>query len=375
MKSKNIVIAVFLIVFSLSGLFSLVFAQKIEIIDGVKHIHNDKPQWGKKPKVTLEYLRRIGELYTEDENYQFYRPNSVVRDEGGNIYILETGNNRVQKFDAEGKYLLTIGRKGQGPGELEMPIEMEINNKGHIYVHNFSNMRMQKYTGKGEDLGSFVYPRISSFGFLKSGELVAQIIPRWVPDQKPDIKKHNLLSIINPEGELQKEFGKLEGHREWQIAGFMNWIEITTDSEDFIYITFCFENRIEKYSPEETLIFTMTRPLNYKIEHKMVKREYNIEGKVSVRDVMKMTRVSGYIGVDYKDRIWIITYLKQPESLDEAFFTTYLGEFEIFDRSGILLGKLPVPARFSKIRITGDRLYGIETVDEVCVYEYKIVDE
>ena len=60
---------------------------------------------------------KIGELETEDENIAFHIPSDIVIDEQGNIYILDSGNHRIQKFDPEGNYLASFGRKGQGPGE------------------------------------------------------------------------------------------------------------------------------------------------------------------------------------------------------------------------------------------------------------------
>jgi hypothetical protein len=44
-------------------------------------------------------------------------------------------NNRVQKFDKNGKYLMTIGKRGQGPGEFEQPARVRVESTGGmIYV-------------------------------------------------------------------------------------------------------------------------------------------------------------------------------------------------------------------------------------------------
>ena len=51
----------------------------------------------------------------------FYQISGVEPDASGNIYVLERGNNRVQVFDAEGTYLRTMGRQGEGPGEFDSP--------------------------------------------------------------------------------------------------------------------------------------------------------------------------------------------------------------------------------------------------------------
>jgi hypothetical protein len=60
-------------------------------------------------------------------DYAFGSINSVVVDEQGSIYILDRKNYRVQAFGASGKYLRTIGRKGQGPGDLDSPLSLSLN--------------------------------------------------------------------------------------------------------------------------------------------------------------------------------------------------------------------------------------------------------
>ena len=115
-------------------IFSLSFAQKIETIDGVCVVHNGKSgKWGKNPKLSLEFVKTIGELETEDENLAFHMPSDIIIDSKGFIYILDSGNHRIQKFDSDGKYITTIGNKGQGPGEFYYPLSIDIDPKGYLY--------------------------------------------------------------------------------------------------------------------------------------------------------------------------------------------------------------------------------------------------
>ena len=114
----NIFLICLLLVFS-----AILYAQKIETVDGVRVVHNEKDgKWGKKPPISLEFIRNIGELETEDENLAFHIPSDIAIDDQGNIYILDAGNHRIQKFGADGKYITTIGNRGQGPGEFYFPL-------------------------------------------------------------------------------------------------------------------------------------------------------------------------------------------------------------------------------------------------------------
>ena len=35
----------------------------VEVIDGVRHVHNTAPKWGESPKISLEFVRKFGEFY------------------------------------------------------------------------------------------------------------------------------------------------------------------------------------------------------------------------------------------------------------------------------------------------------------------------
>ena len=80
----------------------------------------------------------------------FYRISDVEVDKWGNIYVADMGNIRIQKFSPEGKYLLSIGKRGQGPGELGAIFYIEIDSNGFIYVADINNARIQKFSQSGE---------------------------------------------------------------------------------------------------------------------------------------------------------------------------------------------------------------------------------
>ena len=46
---------------------------------------------------------------------------TVACDAEGNIYVVDSGAKNIKKFNSHGKFLKTIGREGQGPGEFLAP--------------------------------------------------------------------------------------------------------------------------------------------------------------------------------------------------------------------------------------------------------------
>jgi hypothetical protein len=51
----------------------------------------------------------------------------------GNIYIVDMRDAQVKEFDKDGKFVKTIGRKGQGPGEFNMPDMVLFNDTGRTF--------------------------------------------------------------------------------------------------------------------------------------------------------------------------------------------------------------------------------------------------
>jgi hypothetical protein len=83
-----------------------------------------------------------------DERYLFYRVWDIKTDDQNNIFVLDSGATRIQKYDKNGQYVQTIGRQGQGPGEFQRPIELTIDKKGNLYVCDMAKIHMFDPEGK-----------------------------------------------------------------------------------------------------------------------------------------------------------------------------------------------------------------------------------
>jgi hypothetical protein len=76
-----------------------------------------------------------------DENYMFGKSVSFNVDKAGNIYVLDWSKKHIKKYGPEGKYDLTIGRPGQGPGDFQNPSVPRFTVDGRIYVsENFRGL-------------------------------------------------------------------------------------------------------------------------------------------------------------------------------------------------------------------------------------------
>jgi DNA-binding beta-propeller fold protein YncE len=80
---------------------------------------------------------------------QFYEPSGIAIDSSGNIYVADTLNNRIQKFDGQGAFLSQWGSGGSGIGLFDSPQGIAVDSSGCIYVVDRSNNRVQKFDNSG----------------------------------------------------------------------------------------------------------------------------------------------------------------------------------------------------------------------------------
>ena len=83
----------------------------------------------------------------------FNRPTDVAWDRAGDIFVSDGYNNsRVAKFDKEGHWITSWGRRGTGPGEFHTPHSIAVDAQDHVYVGDRENQRIQVFDKDGRFL-------------------------------------------------------------------------------------------------------------------------------------------------------------------------------------------------------------------------------
>ncbi len=80
------------------------------------------------------------------EKYVFCRPTDVGWDPQGNIFVSDGYcNNRVVKYDKNGRFLAQAGseKAGKGLGEFNLPHGLQVDEKGNVWVADRTNIRYQ----------------------------------------------------------------------------------------------------------------------------------------------------------------------------------------------------------------------------------------
>ena len=86
---------------------------------------------------------------------EFEAPTNVAVDTSGNVYVADAYNNRVQKFDADGNYLLSWGSYGYNNSEFSTPLGIAVDTSGNVYVADSWNYRIQKFDSTGNYLSQW----------------------------------------------------------------------------------------------------------------------------------------------------------------------------------------------------------------------------
>jgi len=88
-------------------------------------------------------VRIIGEQ--ELGSARLNRPAGIAIDQGGNLYIVDSGNNRIVKCSQRGEFLKETGGFGWDNGEFNLPSYVNLDNGLSLYITDTQNRRVQRF--------------------------------------------------------------------------------------------------------------------------------------------------------------------------------------------------------------------------------------
>jgi len=83
---------------------------------------------------------------------QFLFPTYVTLDPAGNVYVTDTLNSRIQKFDPDGKFLAKYGERGNGWGMFDKPKGVALDSFGNLYAVDSGWSNVQIFNAKQQIL-------------------------------------------------------------------------------------------------------------------------------------------------------------------------------------------------------------------------------
>ncbi|MDD8025134.1 MAG: NHL repeat-containing protein [Acidobacteriota bacterium] len=406
MKKAPLSVCIALLGAALAGA-ALPAGQKLATPAGLQVIHNPAGgKWGKTPAVSLQPVRVLGDVDSDDEAIAFHMPSDLAVDAQGRIYVLDSGNHRIQVFGPDGKFLKTIGRQGQGPGEFFMPNAIDFDAQGNLYVCESQAARLQAIAPDGKIAKTLKLTEgsVGDTRVLKNGGFVMTAgsgigMARVTVGGSQEETLRPPLKAVDGEGKIVREFGLAADYGDMLINAMANRTLLAIDGSDNAYVVFPYQNRIEKYAPDGRLLWRADRPLAYAMEIKG-KGEIKTEGgggnQRSTLRMPDLTRCASGAAVDGKGRLWVATLVRQLRENERVnvsvsmsndngivsanqkaqgavdLRTTDAYKLEVYGPDGVLLGSLPVKTFVDGIFIKGDRLFLLDKLRGVQFHEFKI---
>jgi sugar lactone lactonase YvrE len=148
--------------------------------------------------------------------------------------LATTCDSRAEETDPPLTFLLTWGQKGKADGEFDAPIGIAIDAADDLYISDFRNNRVQKFSAEGKFLLKFAVAEMPG-GIAVDREKRVYVAP---------LMSHKIC-VYNEQGELLREWGKLgTGDGEFEQPG---GIAIAPDGT--VYVADQVNRRVQRFDP------------------------------------------------------------------------------------------------------------------------------
>ncbi len=182
-------------------------------------------------------------------NGQLSEPAGVATDTAGNVYVADFGNDRVEKFTALGVFVTAWGTPGTATGHFDGPTGVAVDSAGGVYVTDSGNNRVQKFTTSGQFVlawgafGNVAYGRFDT----PTGVAVDAARNVYVTDWGND-----RIQVFDPNGQLVDHWGSSgDGNRQFDGPD-----GIAIDGSGNRYVVDSGNDRIQKYAADGSLTAT-----------------------------------------------------------------------------------------------------------------------
>lgn len=188
--------------------------------------------WGRDQKrISLEEVLSIGGL----EDDVLYMWVGVTTDSKGNIYVTDSMDYSIKKFNEEGILIKKTGRKGQGPGEFQAVRLIKYFN-GLLYVTDQNLRGIQVFDD------NLNYKKHIPFN-LQIWDLNI-VSENKIFISTPFIANPEKIMAVDFEEKAEVDKSYFNGKQDY----WMNFRKFEVDEQGDFYVVFAFEDRIEKFN-------------------------------------------------------------------------------------------------------------------------------
>ncbi len=334
----------------------------VELVDGIKTVRN--PGFPKEGVVrySLREELTIGGEGGGTESV-LNRPQDVKIDSQGNIFVMDWGDVDIKVFSPAGLQLRTIGKKGQGPGEFDVPASFVISTADKIILLSGRQYQISVLDNQGTYLSGFkVDGFCQALGVDKNQRIYySQLLTPEpiITEQYQRIENRMALFQADYEGKNRIKLGeyldnlqlrKMTKSNEGSLIQSLTSREAYKTSwivgpDDHICLGYNRDYQLDVYDPEWKLLFRFGREFT-PIRHPGYSPDRgHPEFYPAFSDWRKF--------FDERGNLWVEQYV--AEGVEDHVF-------DVFSPEGIYLKQVRVPETLFLVR--GDKAYSIIRTEE-----------
>jgi phospholipase C len=126
------------------------------------------------------------------------QPAGIATDATGHVWVADTGHDRVIEFSPVGRVLAVFGSPGSGLGRLDQPVALAVTPFGDVWVADQGNSRVEEFSASGRYRTSFAVPAPAGVGLDVRGDI-------WVSSAA--YAPGNSVREFSPAGHQLRSFG------------------------------------------------------------------------------------------------------------------------------------------------------------------------
>jgi DNA-binding beta-propeller fold protein YncE len=159
------------------------------------------------------------------------QPQALAIDPEGQVYVVDTGNHRIVKFDAAGNFLQTVGGFGWERRQFDRPLDATAKTGLDLFVADYNNERIERYDLKLNFISSLysddALPASLQFGF-PSGVDISRHGEIFIVDNE-----NNRVLKLNSEGRPDLSFGDFN----WGAGQLQQPVKIEVSAADQLFVS------------------------------------------------------------------------------------------------------------------------------------------
>lgn len=180
--------------------------------------------------VDMEPSVVIGAQSGEPEELLYY-VSGARRFRDGRIVVANAGTSELRFFDSQGRYLKSVGRQGEGPGEFREVSRIQVTHLDSLLVWDQSSRRISVFDEEGSFVRSFMTPSFRDFpttpvGVFSDGTIAFRTLTVYPEgDERTGVTRDPVHYVrVDSRGSILNEIGSFPGNEVYRPSGESEYV-------------------------------------------------------------------------------------------------------------------------------------------------------